>query len=328
MAENPDPKVSAPAESTPEPDIGNLLSGLPEFKNLFESEKKSGESAQPTEGEAPALEEPAPAESAPAPESQPEPAPPEPEPEEHSAVQKRIDELTAKRKTAEEKAAALEAELLDLKTRFSAPPPVAPTPANPLADIENMNDLAKRYELVQKAHDWAMENLEGGEVDRGEGKREFMEAAQVRKLWRQATELIRDHFPKQAAFIQKKAEHDAEAQKAYPNLFKPGTEEYNTYRSWQTVFPEARRYPDLALIVGDALRGQKIRLGQANKGKANNGNVNGEHRPLAAPAPSSAPRIPAKKALSSEELSAIATDPNGPALDNYIAGLIDQHRTA
>jgi hypothetical protein len=86
--------------------------------------------------------------------------------------------------------------------------------------------------------------------------------------------------------------------------------------SWLTVFPECRKYPDIALIIGDAIMGRKVRLAKAaQKG-------NGQTPPLATPQPAAAPRVPKSRALSGEELSAIATDSSGKALDRFVDGLI------
>src|SRR5215469_2871967 len=138
-------KPATPAP--PEPDIDSLLTTLPELKGLFDGTPKDEVGkTEPPKGEA--VTEPAAPETAPTESLEnliPEGLKPEEEkpPEEakkddgvSEKVQKRIDELTAKRKSAEERASALEAELTDLKAKFQAPAPVAPTPENPLADIE------------------------------------------------------------------------------------------------------------------------------------------------------------------------------------------------
>jgi hypothetical protein len=330
MAEDQTPKVEAPADA-PEPDIGGLLAGLPEFGHLF-SGAKSGE--PPEQSKEPAPEEKVPAVAEPESTVPQEPAAPEPEPaqpepvpkeEEPTAVQKRIDELTAKRKTAEERVALLEAENNDLKAKYAAPPPLAPSPKNPLADIENETDLAKKVDLVQQAKTWAFQNLDGGEVDYGNGQKEFMDGRRVKELYAQADLILSKHVPAKKEFLHNRAIFDAEAKKVYPNLFKAGTEENKILVGWQTVLPECRNVADLALIVGDALSGQKMRLSGGRRG---NGSANGQPQPLAAPAPASSPRVPANKALSGEALSAIATDQTGQSYDAWIEQLIEQGRAA
>ena len=326
------PPAAAPAhppEPLPEPDLDSLLSHIPAFKEVFgpaESGDTKPESTEPTpevdeaattEGLDPAV----PLEEEPEVAVEPEPEPEEPKPEPDS-VQRRIDKLTAARKTAEEKAASLETELNDLKAKYQAPPPVAPTPQSPLAHIETAEQLARQHELSRTAKSWAIQHLDGGEVDIGNGETKFLNGDQVKLLLSRAEDMLTSHIPQRQAYLQAKTDFDNQAKKAYPTLFKPGHKDQVEYNSWLKVFPECRKYPDIALIVGDAIVGRAVRLQKAagQKGKAVNGNG---QTPLAAPAPAAQPRVPRTRALSGAELSAIATDPSGPALDNFVSQLID-----
>jgi hypothetical protein len=308
--------------------LDSLLSHIPAFKDVFgaaesgdtkpESTEPTPEAEEATEGLDPAV----PLEEEPevAPESEPEPEEPKPEPD---SVQRRIDKLTAARKTAEEKAASLATELEDLKAKFVAPPPVAPTPQNPLAHIETAEQLQRQIELSRSAKSWAIQNLNGGEVDVGDGKTKFLDDNQVRLLLSRAEDMLTQHIPQRQQYLAAKADFDSQAKKAYPTLFKPGHAHQTEFNSWLKVFPECRKYPDIALIVGDAIVGRTLRLQKAagaQKAKAVNGNG---QTPLAAPAPAAQPRVPRTRALSGAELSAIATDPSGSALDNFVSQLID-----
>jgi len=324
MAEEPKgTQSSPPAEPLPEPDLDALLSSIPLFKDAFGPEEKSGDT-KPTAPKEPAPEvKEAPAEvpdeiqpplELPPEESEP---PPEEEPkQETDAVQKRIDKLTAQRKGAEEKAAALEAELTDLKSKFQAPPPVAPTPSSPLAGIETKAELQERVKLVLRAKSWAIQNLDGGNVDLGEGKTKWLDGPEVKQILANAEEMLSVHVPQRHTYIDAKSDFDSQALKAYPSLFKAGSVDNKEMVSWLTVFPECRKYPDIALIIGDAIMGRKVRLAKsAQKG-------NGQTPPLATPQPAAAPRVPKSRALSGEELSAIATDPSSKALDRFVDSLI------
>ena len=136
--------------------------------------------------------------------------------------------------------------------------------------------------------------------------------------------MLSKHIPERREFIANKKVFDSEARKQYPALFKEGTEANKVYAQWQTVFPECRRYPDLALIVGDCLVGQKIRLDRVKAGSNSNGRIPpASQTTLAAPAPAASPRVPQSKALSGEALqAAFAADPQG-ALNNFVDSLID-----
>jgi hypothetical protein len=156
----------------------------------------------------------------------------------------------------------------------------------------------------------------------GDGKTDFLSGDQVKGILARAEDMITQHIPAQHNFIQAKREFDTQANKFYPSLFKAGSNEQAEYRSWLTVFPECQRYPDIALIVGDAMVGRTIRLGKAKAtgGKSVNGNGN---NPLATPSPASAPKVPKSRALSGNELQAIATNPDGGALDAFVSSLIE-----
>jgi hypothetical protein len=328
MAEEPKGTQTAPVESLPEPDLDSLLSSIPLFKDAFGPGEKSGdETTQPDQSTEPDSEAPEapvepPSETPAEEETPPEESPPEEEakPELSDSVQKRIDKLTAQRKTAEEKAATLEAELNDLKGKYQAPPPVVPTPFSPLANVETKAELGKRMELAQQAKTWAIENLDGGEVDLGDGKTKWLDGREVKVILAKAETMITKHVPERNVFLDLKTGYDADAQKSYPLMFKAGTKEQQEYNSWLTVFPECRKYPDIALIVGDAMVGRQVRLAKTAGKSGKNGN--GQAPPLSAPQPASAPRVPKSRVLSGEELSSIATDTSGKALDKFVDQLI------
>jgi len=340
----PSSQNSPPATPTPlpEPDLDVLLSQLPQFKDAFapEAAAQSGDAdpdssdqnddatatgtgldaAVPVEeGEPVTTTEPTETEPT---EGEPEP---EPEPQEPDAVQKRINKLTAQKKSAEDQVGALKAEIAELKSKATAPPPVAPSAASPLSDVESPAELQKRHELAQQAKTWAIENLDGGDVDMGEGKTQYLDGPQVKKLLAKAEAMLTQFIPQRAQFLNLRTQFDSEAIKAYPALFKSGSEEQKELNSWLTVFPECRRYPDIALIVGDAIVGRNLRFAKARKGQQKG---NGQSPPLATPQPAAAPRIQKSRALSEEELSAIATDTSGHALDKFVDQLIEGGQAA
>jgi hypothetical protein len=330
-------------EPLPEPDLDALLSKvqIPDLAKAFGPTltSESGTDIEPEQSSAPPpTEEPAPIATPEQPGVDPaeplveEPEPAEQPPEEQpkfelpDSVQKRIDTLTAKRKAAEEQVAILQSENAQLKAKAQSLPPVVPTEANPLADIENFETLAQRLTLVQQAKTWAIENLDGGQVDMGEGKTQFLDGSQVKKLLAKAENMITVHFPQHYQLLTNRAQFEAEAKRDYPNIFKPGTAENVEFNTWCSVFPACRAIPDISLIVGDAIVGRAVRMAKRQKTQQKG---NGQSPPLATPAPSGAPRVVKPRALSSEELSAIANDPNGgKAFSNFVDQLIAGGRQA
>ena len=318
---------NASKDAPVQPDIESLLPTIPGLEKVFaqtgtpeQKEKKEAPAPEPGVLEEPHLEVEIPEGLKPE-EEQP---PAEPKKEELSdKVQKRIDELTAKRKSAEERVASLETELADLKSKYQAPAPVAPTPASPLADIEADSDLVARTNHILEAKSWAIQNLDGGQVADGKGGTQWVDGPTVKSILANAETMLAKHIPERRDFIANKKVFDAEAKREYPALFKEGSLPNQTLLQWQKVFPECRRYPDLALIVGDCLVGQKIRQDRA-KARSSNGKVPPSNQtPLAAPAPAASPRVPQTRALSGEALqAAFAANPEA-ALNNFVDGLID-----
>lgn len=327
------PQTASPPPPLPEPDLDSLLAKIPGGLDLlFGDQTESGKAESPKgteiQGavEAPApeavpeitlpaaeplVEEETPLEPAPA------PVPEEPKPD---AVQKRIDQLTAQKKSAEEKAQALEAELVQLKAK-AADTPLAPMPTaeNPLANITSVPELEKRFQLAKIARDWAREHLDGGEVDLGNGQKELLDGDQVKRLWSRAEKMVEDFIPRQYLFVTKKAEYDKAAKLLYPNLFKEGPER-EEYKAWLRTVPVLAQFPDIAIIVGDAMRGRAMREAKSGKNGANGQSP----PPLARSAPAASPRVPKSRALTASELSSIATDPNSNTLDRFVGQLIDE----
>lgn len=317
--------VEKPADTAPvEPDIDSLLPNIPDLAGLFTEEPKPAGEPERKPTEAPPTEPGAPetALEAEIPDGlKPEGEKPEPEPKKEEelseSVQKRIDKLTAQKKTAEERAQALESELTDLKGKFQAPPPIQPTAADPLADIETRSDLEAKVKHVQEASDWCLRHTDGGEVADGKGGKVWLDGNAVKEIYANAQKMLTRDAPQKEKFLANKEVFDAEARREYPALFKQGTEPQKTLVQWLTVFPECRRYPDIALIVGDALVGQQIRF---NRAKARNGKSPSANQPLAPPAPAASPRVPQNRAVSGQALAeAFAADP-----DAALTGFVDQ----
>jgi hypothetical protein len=133
--------------------------------------------------------------------------------------------------------------------------------------------------------------------------------------------MLSQDAPQKEKFLASREVFNAEAKLEYPAIFKQGTEANKVYQQWCTVFPECRRYPDIALIVGDALVGQTIRL---NRGKARNGKSPlAAMQPLAPPAPAASPRVPQNRTMSGKAIAeAFAADPNA-ALNSFVDQLIE-----
>ncbi|MEI6035704.1 MAG: hypothetical protein WCS65_15675 [Verrucomicrobiae bacterium] len=185
-------------------------------------------------------------------------------------VQKRIDKLTARAKTAEEKANAAEVELekaraeaAELREAGGRPSVVAaPSAANPLSDVSDPGELASRVNNAVVVKRWCIENPDGGTVkDKDGGEVEF-ESAQVRKMLADAEEIITVHAPRRERFLVENEQHGKVAREVYPDMFKRGTEMEKAFQNLVKAWPEVTRFPDYHLVLGDYLAGFNARGGK------------------------------------------------------------------
>jgi hypothetical protein len=214
---------------------------------------------------------------------------------------RRIDKITAKRREAEEKAEQLETEISDLRAKLDSTPPVtlAPTPDNPLADVESPEQLEERMQVARKVRKWAMQNLEGGTVTNANGEEVYYEPAQVRQYLANADEMLTEHAPKRQQWLHQRQSFVPEARAAYPKLFEPGSQEQMLMRETLKAYPALKAMPNLELVIGDAIIGQQMRFArqQAAQKAASapkfSANTPAKSAP-SAPSPAKGQKVPAK----------------------------------
>lgn len=212
----------------------------------------SGEEA-PAEGEeAQAASDAASAEESP--ESQPKAQPADAAAEADKAktpegVQTRINELTARAKTAEEQLAAANEQLAAYRARDEG----ALTP-DVLDHVETLEDLATAQKRYNALLSWAIQNPDGGKL----GDKEYT-AEEVRMLHAEAQSLINEAIPQRRDYIAKRSEFDREAVNFYPWL-KDTTKGAGALVA-QAIkeMPLLRKMPNYRLAVADAVVGQALR---------------------------------------------------------------------
>jgi hypothetical protein len=322
---DPQPKDSAPASDGAIDGMLAAIPGLDKYFGATESEEKPkpGVPATTEEQEVTPVpqEEGKPAEEEPAHEEK-VPAEQESKEEEDAlpaSVQKRIDRLTAQKHEALEKAEALGVKVKELEERIGTIGSLAPTPEDPLANVHSVEDLVKRLEAARKVKSWALEHLDGGEVQTEKGETQYLDGSQVKKWLSLSESLITEYIPQRKQYLESRALFDREAKNYYPNLFKSGTEENTTLATWVRLLPEVLRFPDFQLMIADALVGQKIRFAKTRSGNSN-GAKPAKPATLAAPSPSSGSKVPEKSVLSKDLLNRMASDRS--ALDAFSESLI------
>jgi|SRR5215510_144763 len=297
--------------------IDSMLAGVPGLEKYFGDSGESGDKpVSQTEGSV--TEEPA-QETAELPLEETLAAEEEKKEVLPDSVQKRIDQLVRQKYEANEKAEALQTRVKELEAQVGKLAPLAPTVDSPLADVETIQDLSKRLSDARRVKTWALEHLEGGEVEDANGGTKFLEAQYVRRLLATADSLLTEHIPERAKYLEARAGFEAEAKRYYPGLYKEGTELNQALNTWIRVFPQLRNIPDYQLIIADAVIGQKIRFAKTLAG-ANGKALPSKPSTLAAPSPSSGAKVSQKSVLSKELLNRIATDRN--ALDVFSESLI------
>jgi hypothetical protein len=213
---------------------------------------------------------------------------------------KRIDKITAKRREAEERAETLESEVSELRAKLDATVPiqVTPTASDPLADVETPEQLEDRVATAKKIRAWAIKNLEGGTVQNAAGEDVYYEPSQVREYLATADELLTEHAPKRKEWISQRSAVMQEAKAVYPALFKAGTPEHESLVATLKAHPYLKGLPQLEMIVGDAIEGQKLRFARAEamakKSAASKTESKSPVKTSNPPSPAKGARVPAQ----------------------------------
>lgn len=237
-------------------------------------------------------------------------------------LSKRVDKLTARAKTAEEQAAALQTELAATKEQLAkAQPVIVADAADPLANIENLEQLEERLAVAKKVRKWALANLEGASVSNSAGEETYYEPAQVREFLANADELITEHAPKKREFIQAKSVFLQEAKAVYPELFKEGSQLRQVMQETLRQYPALAKMPNLEIIIGDAMRGQAARFAEL-EARSKSAKTKQPATAVVAPKvvnPSAAPRAKSKP----NALEALKKTGSREAAESFVAGLLD-----
>lgn len=277
-------EASAEAEE-PTRDIGHgaeVRAQVPEEASASgenAGEEETGQEEEEEEGQPPE-------EGEPEPEVEPEP---EPEPEEPPAAKggiqemyKRINNLTARRKV-------LEAENATLKSQLEKAQPVTlqPTARDPLSNLNTEQEVIDTVKAMEDLREWCMENLDGGEIAQPDGSTKYLDSKEVRQHYNQCDKIIRTHGPNRLTYLAQKARADAVTREIYPELYDSKSPESQAAWTFIRQNPEILKIPHFALIIGDALRGGRIRAEEQQAKAAKNG--------AAAGTPSAVPRSPGPK---------------------------------
>lgn len=194
-------------------------------------------------------------------------------------VQKRIDKLTAKRKEAEEKAAALSTEYEQAKAKLaeleaqvneSSRPVLQPTAENPLADVDTEEALDAKIKSAQEVRRWALRNTDGATVKKPDGSEVYLDADQVKDYLIKADDVLTLHAPARKEWLAQRAPAVEAAKSIFPDIFKKGTAMHQAFQATVKQAPELLKLPQAEYWVGLALYGEQQLMSrqQADAAKA------------------------------------------------------------
>lgn len=245
---------------------------------------------------------------------------------------KRVDKLTARAKSAEEQAAALQAELAAARDALTkAQPIVLQDASDPLADVITAEALEGRIAAANTVLDnvpdlIAKADMEGEvEVPMGDGSTRKFTKAELQDRLRVARQILKAE-PARRQYLAQRETYQHEARAAYPELFQEDSQARQMMLATLRAYPAIAKLPNLELIVGDAIRGQAVRFQQAEataKARATKPAAKAAPaRPAVAPkvvSPSAAPKTKTK----ADPLDLLKKSGNRDAAENFVASLFD-----
>lgn len=219
-------------------------------------------------------------------------------------LQKRVNKLTAEKKSLEEKLA-------------KQPKPVQPAVQDAKAWVlmhDDVRELDNQVATAEGVIAWVDDNPNGGEVKLKDGSVRELDEAEAR-LWKQTAlvnlqkavarrEVLVDRLEHQARSLQRQAEESFA--KAFAWARKPASDEAQAFAAWREQLPWLEAYPDGLLMLGYAVEG--FVRAKAAGSKATNGNGVTPSKPRQLPSsvavPSSGRRSQTRMDTGSKELAA------------------------
>lgn len=183
--------------------------------------------------------------------------------------EKRISKEVAKRKAAEESARRYEAELKALRDEAAES-----KAAGAFDEIADLAGVVKARKKLRAELDTLEEGIEKGEL---EINGQVYESATLRKWRREVREELEDVLPAVERRILRREEVNRDqVARVYPELLEKGSDLQKEAERILGRVPGLKRDPEGLLLVGDLLRGRRLRMNAGKKkplGKADRGVV-------------------------------------------------------
>jgi hypothetical protein len=181
-------------------------------------------------------------------------------------IQRRIDKLTAARKSAEEKATALAAEAEEAKAKVAeyeaqlneaARPVLSPTADNPLADVDTQEALDAKIKSAQEVRRWALRHTDGATVRRPDGTEVYVDSDEVKNYLIKADDVLTLHAPARQNWLAQRQPALEAAKSLFPDIFKKGTPMHQAFTATVKQAPELLKLPQAEYWVALALLGEQ-----------------------------------------------------------------------
>ena len=169
-------------------------------------------------------------------------------------AEKRINELIARAKTAEEKADALQRRLDQTPV---VQPVVAPTPDNPLANVNDIDSLKKELVSAKETKLWAQQQLNRRDLANGVrvGDQTYTED-QFRDALNNIERRIEIDIPARAEFLTKRANADRLASENFEFLADASDERNRLMAQVLAANPSMASLPNARYLAAAAVEGQ------------------------------------------------------------------------
>jgi hypothetical protein len=238
---------------------------------------------------------------------------PELTPEVKTWVDEQIAAKDTELATLKEQHDAAVAEVAELKGQLAEgnTQPLGIAPIDPLFLIDDPAVLETEAAKLRNFEAWALKNWDGVPATEAsaDGKTKAhpgFTGEEVRERYAQVKELRETILPTAREGIKNRQAHEAQARKVYPALFDAKKPEFKVAQNLLRLAPGLKAViPNIHIVIGDALRGERIRLAEekARAGKGVKGQGSGVRpppKPPAKPTPGAA-RPPATAAAKKTE---------------------------
>jgi ferritin-like protein len=174
------------------------------------------------------------------------------------------------------------AKVKELETRLqqAGTQPHQIAPIDPLFLAENATEIDKADQAIAQFEKWALKNWDGTEeVTDAKGKvTPAFSKEDIRERYAQLKEVRDRVVPEARQALKNRAAHNEEAKKIYPELFNEKREEYGVAQNILRAAPGLKAIiPNIMVVIGDALVGERIRLAKEKAKKGFKGAGNGEN---------------------------------------------------